>query len=483
VLGEGSTTHVPPAAFGRFRVLHQIAVGSLGPVFRGEDPDTHQPVAIVHLQHDLGRQAALLAVGALRDLVGALPDHPSVAQPIDAGLHDQRPYLVTSFAQGEPLDVALSTYGPAAITDALPRLEALAQALDAAAALKIWHGALEPSDIMVSSDETVLTGMGLAQLLNHAGAADGGPYQAPEVQGGPRFSAAADQFAFAAIAYEWLFGQSIGRLPGVRVDVPNLPDVDRDALAGAFNRALSPDPKERFSTCAAFVETLRRSTVVERRGRGRAGDNVAALRPKRAAPRPSEDHLPFASAEDDVEDLTARAPAIPDPPARVSFADLDLDASARAAGDGVPASVATPLESRGAFSLGTVAAALAGGVALGAIGGYLRRHARNRRDVSSPRHRSRHSRPASRPRIARSRTTRRRQRRLRPALPRAAHPTRSQRRARTMPACSYAARPPAPPSWSTAPRAARRRSRSAICRSGRGSSRLAARATRRWSAG
>jgi hypothetical protein len=366
VLGEGSTTDVPPAAFGRFRVLHQIAVGSLGPVFRGEDPDTHRPVAIIHLQRELGRQAALLAVGALRDLVGVLPDHPSLAQPIDAGLHDQRPYLVTALAHGEPLDVALDTYGPAAITDALPRLDALADALDRAASLKIWHGTLEPSDIMVSADETVLTGMGVAQLVDPAGAAAGGAHQAPEAASGSRFSAAADQFAFAAIAYEWLFGQAIGRLPGMRPDVPNLPDVDRDGLGAAFARALSVDPTQRFPTCAAFVEALRRATVVERRSRARAGDNVAVLRPTRAlrASAP-EANLPFESEEAAGDGAAAESPMVAEPAARHSFRDLDL------AGPEGAAKTEPVVASGGSFSMATVAAALAGGMAIGAIGGYL----------------------------------------------------------------------------------------------------------------
>ncbi len=36
----------PRATYGRFRVLHQIGAGSVGPVFRGEDGETRDPVVI-----------------------------------------------------------------------------------------------------------------------------------------------------------------------------------------------------------------------------------------------------------------------------------------------------------------------------------------------------------------------------------------------------------------------------------------------------
>src|SRR5260370_11181564 len=43
----------PPDAFGRFRVLHQIGAGTLGPVFRAYEPDRERLVAIKLFRRDL----------------------------------------------------------------------------------------------------------------------------------------------------------------------------------------------------------------------------------------------------------------------------------------------------------------------------------------------------------------------------------------------------------------------------------------------
>jgi hypothetical protein len=377
VLGEGSTTDVPPAAFGRFRVLHQIAVGSLGPVFRGEDPDTHQAVAITHIQLELARPAALLAVGALRDLVGALPDHPSIAQPLDAGLHEKTPYFVTIFADGEPLDVALDTYGPAAIPDALPRIEALARALDLAAESHIYHGTLEPRDILVSADETILTGLGILQAFEShvAVPARRGVCVAPEIQAGGAATAQADRFSLAAIAYQWLFGRPAEIVDDHRVEVPALPDVDRDGLSETFSRGLALRANDRFATCVAFVTSLRRATTGGS-GRRRGAPAAAPIRSTSGRGRnvSPEGSLPFES--DAIAAAEAREPdvlmtATPAAP----IADLELAPGARthlqAPSLAGLADTSPSPASGGRFTFSSVAAALVGGVAMGAVGGYL----------------------------------------------------------------------------------------------------------------
>ncbi|MGH9174467.1 MAG: protein kinase, partial [Vicinamibacterales bacterium] len=154
-------SNVPPAAFGRFRVLHQIGVGSLGPVFRGAGRETREAVAIKQLRLNLSPEQADQVIHALRALIDRLPDHPGLLRLIDAGLHQGDPYIVTALATGESLDVALREYGPAAISDALPRLQRLADALDRAAAKSVWHGALQPSDILVSGQQTQIAGIGI----------------------------------------------------------------------------------------------------------------------------------------------------------------------------------------------------------------------------------------------------------------------------------------------------------------------------------
>ena len=195
VSGEGSLFDVPPAAIGRFRVLHQVGAGTSGPVFRAAHPQTDAPLAIKLFTLPFQPERSASVVADLESLVGAMPEAEGVCQLIDAGTQGTTPFLVTSFAQGDSLDVALKQFGPAAIADLVPRLRMLARALDAAAAVDVFHGALHPRDVLVSDTSTVLTGLGAWPILSRAGERlpMRRPYRAPEL-GDAAISAAGDRF-------------------------------------------------------------------------------------------------------------------------------------------------------------------------------------------------------------------------------------------------------------------------------------------------
>jgi hypothetical protein len=190
-------------------------------------------------------------------------------------------YLQFAAVPGDPLDVALRTYGPADIHDALPRLLQLAQALDVVAAHGLWHGALTPGDILVSAEQTSVLGVGVAGVLQQCGCElpPVAPYAAPEVAAVGAREPASDEFALAVIAYEWLFGRppSLDSVHGI--GVPSLPGVDRRRMREVFARAMSQEPEQRFPSCAAFVEAL-----------------AATTRPAHVVPAALDD-LPIVSAE------------------------------------------------------------------------------------------------------------------------------------------------------------------------------------------
>lgn len=254
--GEGSLFDVPPAAIGRFRVLHQVGAGTCGPVFRGTDPALDRAVAIKLFSLNFTPDRAAAVAAQLEDLVAQAPPLAAAVSPLAAGLHEQTPFLATSFAPGDSLDVALRQFGPAALEDLVPRLRALAVAMDAAAARGLLHGALHPRDVIVSEHDTVVTGLGVWPILLQAGVRLPArrPYRAPELTDAS-VSAAGDQFALAALAYEWMTGRRVPALFGV-ADMAPLPGADRDRMAQVFARALSTSPEDRYATCAEFVAAV-----------------------------------------------------------------------------------------------------------------------------------------------------------------------------------------------------------------------------------
>jgi hypothetical protein len=200
------------------------------------------------------------AVGALRELVGQLPDHPGILALTDISVADGRLVVVTPPIAGDALDTALQLYGPAAVDDALPRLRQLAGALDVAARAGLTHGALHPRDIVVSTDDTQIVGIGVADALARAGVVIplDPRYAAPEVLESRVGTPAGDQFSLAVIAHEWMFGGAVSPADGF-LAVPIITGVDVAAMQTTFDTASAPDPAERFGTSLEFCAALERS--------------------------------------------------------------------------------------------------------------------------------------------------------------------------------------------------------------------------------
>ena len=327
--GEGSLFDVPPAAIGRYRVQHPLGAGTCGPVFRGESPDGLS-VALKLLTIPIRPERVDDVLDGLRRVVVDGAGIAGTVEPLDAGLHEgTTPFIVTALAPGESLDVALRRFGPALLTDVLPRLSLLAGALDRLALVDLCHGALHPRDIIVDEASTVMTGVGVWQALAAGGVRlpRRSPYRAPELTD-LALSAAGDQFALAAAAYEWITGR---RAPAAFVagDMAASVGSRREALGGIFARAMHLDPEQRFASCVAFVDELRRVDLGQTETPGASGSpDERRRRRMRAAPEP----LPLLTLEVQVPpapDIPLQsgggasdaAPALPGPDLPLQTAD------------------------------------------------------------------------------------------------------------------------------------------------------------------
>lgn len=303
----------PRATYGRFRVLHQIGAGSVGPVFRGEDGETREPVVIKVVRIGLTPERAAVVGAALTSLRDRLPRHPALAACLDAGVLDVEPYLVSAFVDADSLDVALREFGPALLTDALPRLRLLADGLDAAAAVEVSHGGLHLRDILVSVEHTVLQGVGLAAVLERVGVRPPvrRPYCAPEVALGLGIGPAADQYSLAAVAHEWLTGRRLTAGNETAVRLPGLTGAAADGVRDVFARALAETPDARYPTATAFVEAIA-DFAPYAPGRSRPARRQATPPPPRLAfdDGPSPAALSF--ADETADALSLEAPAARD---------------------------------------------------------------------------------------------------------------------------------------------------------------------------
>jgi hypothetical protein len=361
VTGEGSLFDVPPAAIGRFRVSHQVGAGTSGPVFRAVHPESGASLAIKLFTLDLAPDRAAAVAADLEALLGLVPQAEGLCELVDTGVHGTSPFLVTTFAPGDSLDVALKQFGPAALIDLVPRLRTLAHALDSAAARDVLHGAIHPRDVLVSESSTLMTGVGAWPILVRHGqrVPVRRPYRGPELADSA-VSAAGDRFALAALAYEWTTGR---RVPSAFVarDMAPLPGVDVDALGRVFATALHADPGERYPSNEAFITDLGEVEVNDTdaaivpdlpkgngpsRRRGRLVDQAPSSRLPLEAPgldEPTEISRSPKPVVEPVEDEEGMAEDLPVP---TSAADAAGIAEARPSPDDsfFPASPLPPIE-------------------------------------------------------------------------------------------------------------------------------------------
>lgn len=302
----------------------------MGPVFRAYDPEGERLVAVKAIRLDLPPERVHRLVAELDGLTAAVPTHPAVVAPLAAGIEGVTAYLAQEYVAADSLDVLLRQQKQASVRDSLRVAAQLAGALETAAVAAIHHGALHPRDVLVTADETKLTGLGVAQALETVGVAPPlrRPYTAPEQAGYFIWTRQADVFALAAIVFEMLSGR---RVSGVGSNAATaLTDGfggDLDRLREVFRCALAEDPEGRFDSPLDFAEALTdafstglpavgssASSGVRRRAAERSPIELGAVQVKK--PAHVEPRLPLESVRDE------KAVTPPPEPPRVEVEQL-----------------------------------------------------------------------------------------------------------------------------------------------------------------
>jgi len=228
-------------------------------VFRAYDASRERLVAVKLFKLDLPPEKVHKLVAELERIVDAKLDHPALAAPLGVGMVGVSAYLAQDYVAADSLDQVVREYGPAPAGEALRVAAQIAGAMDFAGVADIAHGSMHPRDVLLSSDETRLTGIGIAHALEQVGIVPPvrRPYTAPErVAGGP-WDRRADIFSLASLMHELLWGKRpSGTGARAAEALTELEGGNLDALRATFTRALADDPADRFETALQFAEAL-----------------------------------------------------------------------------------------------------------------------------------------------------------------------------------------------------------------------------------
>ena len=237
-------------------MLHQIGIGALGPVFRTYEPTRDRLVAVKVFRLDIVPEQAQALAQALGRAAESSLFHPSIVEPLAAGMEGTLAYRAEEYVAAESLDVAMRHYAPAPLEKVLPFITQLAGAIDFARAAGVGHGGLHPRDIFVTPDEARATGFGVVEALEEVGirAPTRRPYAAPERMAGAGWGTAADIFSLAAITYELMTGR---RPSGTGAQIGALPEIEHGpAIHAVLSRAMDDEPSKRFGGALAFAAAL-----------------------------------------------------------------------------------------------------------------------------------------------------------------------------------------------------------------------------------
>ncbi|TDD62516.1 serine/threonine protein kinase [Kribbella antibiotica] len=188
---------------GPYRLIRRLGQGGMGVVYLAEGPQQQEVAVKVlrpHVAHDETARARLQREATTLQKVS----HPGVAGILDHDLEADRPYLVTRFVPGRPLDEQVDDRGPLTPRRWLPLAGCLAESLQAIHLAGVIHRDLKPGNVMMLNGKPVMIDFGIAQAaddlrLTQTGLVIGTPgYLAPELIEGEMVSESADWWGWAA---------------------------------------------------------------------------------------------------------------------------------------------------------------------------------------------------------------------------------------------------------------------------------------------
>jgi len=256
----------------RYRVVALLGRGGMGEVYRADDLELSQSVALKFLPEKVARNAADLARLRQEVRVARQIAHPNVCRTYDIAEADGQVFVVMEYVDGEDLASVLRRLGRPTPDKALEIARQLCLGLGAAHENGVLHRDLKPANIMIDGRGRVrITDFGLAgtaeDLAAEGGAAGTPGYMAPEQLRGGAASTQSDIFALGLVLYELFTGKRATdvtpRPDSSRPDSDSSPRTPSSLVAGVdpavervILRCLERDPARRPQSAYAVYGAL-----------------------------------------------------------------------------------------------------------------------------------------------------------------------------------------------------------------------------------
>jgi eukaryotic-like serine/threonine-protein kinase len=283
-----TSTLAPEALLaGRYRLVHRLASGGMGQVWRAADEVLGRSVAMKLLSGEFVEDRAFLDRFRTEARRTAALSHAGIAMVFDYGeIEEPSPtaYLVMELVEGAPLAAVLAREGRLDPQRVLDVVAQAALALGAAHQAGVVHRDVKPSNLLIRRDGVVkVTDFGIARMIGEAPRSEAGlvvgtaAYLSPEQVACRPATPASDVYALGVVAYECLAGRRpfTGEHPVAlalahqRRRPPPLPPDVPEPVRALVEQAMAKDARIRPAAVALAGHTvMARAALLEERHRG-----------------------------------------------------------------------------------------------------------------------------------------------------------------------------------------------------------------------
>jgi serine/threonine protein kinase len=248
---------------GKYKILAEIAHGTMGTVYKAKDPTLNRLVAIKTMAATPGRNDESKQRFQREAQAAAHLSHPNIVTVHDLGEEKGLVYMAMELLDGQDLRDAIDAQALPSLDDKLHVMEQVAAGLAFAHSKGVVHRDLKPANIQIQPNRQVkIVDFGLARLggsdMTQDGVVLGTPnYMSPEQALGDRVDARTDIFSAGGVFYEMLTGRKpfdAETTPGVLYQVvhkqptpvrkwaPEVPPI----VVEVVDRCLAKDKNLRF---------------------------------------------------------------------------------------------------------------------------------------------------------------------------------------------------------------------------------------------
>ena len=263
-----------PTKIGQFEILSELAKSPTGTVYKANDPETGQTIALKAIQLSaFGESAEALehALLAEAESTKALSSQ-NITKVYGAGEIDGQFCAAMDYVQGNSIATMLARQEGFSIWDLLDIGRQLCNGLDHASSLQLVHYSLEPAKIMCGWDGTVrILSFGVSSVGKFVHQAPGvSPilhYMSPEQIRGEATDGRSNLYSLAAMFYEMVTEQKafdrddVENLRQCILETTPVPPIQvnpkiHPVLSDLIMKALKKDPAQRYQSGRELLDDL-----------------------------------------------------------------------------------------------------------------------------------------------------------------------------------------------------------------------------------